>query len=59
MSKINFYPVLMALAACGGPSKKAMQSLNAQRGAGKATYAHLFYNGYQQLPVKVTLLSFT
>ncbi|NCT73527.1 MAG: hypothetical protein GXC78_03280 [Chitinophagaceae bacterium] len=47
MSKISCCLVLMALAACGGLSQKAIQTLNAQRGAGKATYGHLFYNGYQ------------
>lgn len=55
MKKICFaFLTLAILAACGGPSKKAMRSLNAQRNAGKATYAHLFYNGYHQLLNEVT-----
>lgn len=55
MKKVCFLlPVLTILAACGGPSKKTMRSLNAQRNGGKATYAHLFYDGYHQLLDEVT-----
>lgn len=45
---------LLILTACGGPSKKAMRSLNAQRSSGKATYGHLFYDGYHPLLDEIT-----
>jgi hypothetical protein len=54
MNKICLCLALAVLAACGGPSKKAMHSLNVQKNAGKATYAHLFYNGYHPLLDEVT-----